>query len=115
MNKTVRKTYNFESTHMPQLSVELDVAFESEFIVLYVEGVKTTVDFVRSFLRREDDEMIMVFDFIDDIGSITLKESGAAIEFEILESNIKFENENLQLDFKYVIGDEEMFVSMSII
>lgn len=113
MGKEMRK-YHFESSHVPYSVCELEILFENNTFIFTSEETLTQINLSSNSLRRENDEMTMFFDFESKSAFVELKENQARLAFDILESDMKFENNILHLDFKYILDEEEMFISLSI-
>lgn len=114
MGKQIKK-YHFESSHVPYSVCDLEVTIYEDKYCYIVDGSETEVNFKSPSLRRENEEMIMVFDFTTNEAFVELKENQSRLCFEVIKSDLKFEDNVLHLDFTYVIDEEEMFTSISIV
>lgn len=112
-NKNIKK-YHFESTHAPYSIKQIEVEITEENIIYNVDNVIHIVNFLEKSLIRKNEEMEMLFDFETSTGYIKLLEVNSNLPFKIVESDLKYENDILHLDFKYIL-EEEVFVSLSII
>ncbi len=110
----IRK-YHFESTHVPYAVYEVEMKFDNDKFFFTIDNANTEINVATPSLRRENDEMTMFFDFTSNEAYVELKENGAKLTFDILESDLKFEGNVLHLDFKYILDEEEMFTSISIV
>lgn len=114
MKNIIEKKYHFESTHEPYSIRKINVEINNECYNFFIDNTHTTIDISKQTLLRKNNEMEMLFDFNTKEGSIKLLEVDRTLPFEIIESDLAYENNILHLDFKYII-DQEMFVSISII
>lgn len=114
MNNKVTSKYHFESTHVPYTVSKIEVEITEEKYKYIVDNVLNTIDCINKSLTRQSDDMEMFFDFKNNSGYVKLLEVNSTLPFEIVESDLKVENNILHLDFKYIL-EEEMFVSLSIV
>ncbi len=109
------RKYHFESTHVPYAVCDLEVSFNDNIFCFTIDDANTEINITSPSLKRENEEMTMFFDFTTNEAFVELKENGAKLTFDILESDLKFEDNVLHLDFKYILDEEEMFTSISIV
>ncbi len=111
----MKKKYHFESTHVPYSVVEIDVEVTSTSYSYTVDGVDTEINTSERFLRRSNGEMEMYFNFKTNEAYVELRENNSKLMFEIVTSDLVVEDSVLHLDFKYILDEEEMFTSISIV
>ncbi|MFV0424686.1 MAG: hypothetical protein ACK5K7_03900 [Bacilli bacterium] len=114
MENKIYKKYHFESSHVPYSVRKVEVLNIKNQLRFFIDDFDNTIDLSNQYLLRKNNEMEMLFDFEKSIGYVKLLEVNSNLPFEIIEFDLKYENEILHLDFKYVL-DQEVYVSLSII
>lgn len=115
MNNVIKKRLHFETSHIAYNSSLIDVTYEGDRMSFYENKSLNIIDLSRRKMRRKTEDVIMEFDFSANKGKLELKENAVYLEFDIIESSFKYDNQNLHLNFKYNLGEEETFISIDIV
>ncbi len=103
--------YEFKSTFQNSSLNDVEVDITDGRYEFVIDEVKNTIIKSEMLLIRESKDFVMEFDMKEENGSIEIPEVNQRIEFSIFD--IKFDvAEIVNIEFKYILEDEEVFVSL---